>query len=67
MEERTEQSPKTKTGSAGRRWLRRGVPVLFILLLLILIGSLVVKIQSKAEIIKAQETRPQFKVPVLQR
>jgi RND family efflux transporter MFP subunit len=54
MEERTEQSPKTKTGSAGRPWLRRVVPVLFILLLLILIGSLVVKIQSKAEIIKAQ-------------
>jgi RND family efflux transporter MFP subunit len=54
MEERAEQSPKPKIGSAGRPWLRRGVPILFILLLLTLIGSLVVKIQSKAEIIKAQ-------------
>ena len=30
------------------------MPILFIVLLLALIGSLVVKIQSKAEIIKAQ-------------
>ncbi len=54
MEERVEQSPKPKTGSAGRPRLRRAVPALFIVLLLILIGSLVVKCQSKAEIIKAQ-------------
>jgi RND family efflux transporter MFP subunit len=54
MEERVDQNPKPETGSASRPWLRRAVPVLFIVLLLILIGSLVVKIQSKAEIIKAQ-------------
>lgn len=54
MEERAEQSPKPKTGSTGRPRLRRAVPALFIVLLLILIGSLVVKCHSKAEIIKAQ-------------
>jgi RND family efflux transporter MFP subunit len=61
MEESAEQSPKQKNGSAGRPRLRRAAPALFIVLLLILIASLVVKCHSKAEIIQAQNKEKMIK------